>query len=113
MTDKSNRNALIFPILAYIPIVGWMIPLYLDTRNEYSQFHGKQGFVINRMFLLIFIVWWILRNFVPTHFDELYSYSIWGLIIIYLVILLAGAVIVLQGKEHLPYFGRSASEVRL
>jgi len=96
-----------------MPIIGWMIPLYLDAENESSQFHGKQGFVINRLGLLMLAIWWVIGNFIPTYYNAIYDALLWGILAIYIAILLWGLVLAYTGKYHLPYLGKIANQIKL
>jgi len=55
-------NSRIFAAIAYIPLIGWILPLFLKRDDEFCQFHGKQGFVVSIISFLVGITVAILRT---------------------------------------------------
>ncbi len=47
------ENARFFAAAAYVPFVGWMLPLYLKEDSSFCQESGKQGFVLAVFFAAI------------------------------------------------------------
>ncbi len=89
-----------------------MFPLYLDPKEEYCQFHGKQAFVINRFFLVIVLGWFVAFQFVPINFNHYAYQSLIGIAGIYLFCMFCGLGTALF-KLRLPYFAKRADNVKL
>ena len=46
-------NSKIYALLAYIPLIGWILPLFVKKEDKSCQFHGKQGFILSILALLL------------------------------------------------------------
>ena len=55
-TGEGLKNNKTFAALAYIPIIGWILPLFIKKEDGLCQFHAKQGLVLSIMAILLGII---------------------------------------------------------
>lgn len=49
--------------IAYVPLIGWILPYRLKQEDALCQYHGRQGMRLNILMLCIYFTIWILENF--------------------------------------------------
>jgi len=96
-------------VLAYFPIFGWFFPMFLKGKDEFCQFHAKQGLGAVVFFLITFISAWLIGNATPYFL----RYVEWGLLILaavlYILILFIGFLTAIRGKKKpIPFIGKKA-----
>ena len=60
--DIETDNSRLLSALGYIPVVGWIIPLFLKKEDQFCQFHGKQGFIISLCAVILGVLVAFLRT---------------------------------------------------
>ncbi|MDH4129718.1 MAG: hypothetical protein OEV44_13240 [Spirochaetota bacterium] len=112
--DFVEKNNLMFILIGYyLPVVGWMLPLYLKANSPDCQFHAKQAFVIGRLFLLLLGILWIVGNFVPVYLDFLLVIMLTILLVSYYLLLVVAGLLAYFKNGALPYFGKQVNKVKL
>ncbi len=82
--NNSYIKYKIIIIIGYIiPLIGWIIPLYLFNKNKYCHFHGKQGFLINRSFIVVIMLYMALIQFIPANHSSIENYLFITIIMAY------------------------------
>ncbi len=104
---------IVLSIIAYVPAVGWILPLYLAKDRELSQFHGKQGLLLNITFFYSLGIWWLISNIIPISHSFIEDYILYFIIIIYAILLVWGELTVIYNNLRLPYYSKKAQEINL
>ena len=96
MTLKSRLIAL----LSYLSIL-FLVPLNLYKKDEFIQYHAKQGVVLFIVFVILLFTFWV----------PILAWVCW---LAYLVIWFTGVINVLTGKEEpVPIFGLIGERIPL
>jgi len=104
LDNKEAQDNKIIAAIGYIWIL-FLIPLLLKSKNEYCQFHAKQGLVLFGFSILISII-----GVVPV-LGWLIGFFGWIVVIIFTVL---GFVNALQGRKwKMPYLGKFAKKINL
>jgi len=68
----SDENEQYMAAAAYVPFIGWMLPLYLKPKSDFCQDHGKTGLLLSLFFLaLVASLFFINLLIVPRDWREL------------------------------------------
>lgn len=101
---ESDENYKAFASLAYIPVFGWILPLFFKRENRLCFFHGRQALFLNLiLFLMALLVWFLnkaplvsdILSLIQFHYVTNFAMyiTVWG----YLGASLVGAVKAGQG----------------
>ncbi|MDH5682370.1 MAG: hypothetical protein OEZ36_12330 [Spirochaetota bacterium] len=102
-----------FSVIGYVPLTGWMIPLYGKQKSKMCQFHGKQSLAINAFFLFILSIWWIIGSFIPVSHDYVEDIILYIALAAYGLSLVIGGLSVKKQNLHLAIFERMAHNMKL
>jgi len=105
MTEtKNTSDDKIIAAIGYIWIL-FLIPLLLKSKNEYCQFHAKQGLVLFGFSIIISII-----GVIPI-LGWLVAFLGWIIVVIFTIL---GFLNALQGKKwQMPYLGKFAKKINL
>ena len=60
---NMQNNDSVAAVIGYIPLFGWIYPLFFRKENDFCQFDGKQAMHLNAGMLVVYFAVWILENF--------------------------------------------------
>lgn len=125
--EKGRGRGRVLSALGYIPLLCFL-PLFLERRDEFAQFHGRQGLVLLVAWVLTWLVLWIVGRV----FGDILSHTPligviffgvgwliervvgWILYLFYLVLMVVGIVEAALGKRwRMPVLGAYAERIRL
>ena len=99
--DNNDRRST-FAVFSYlIPLIGWVIPLYLKKENKFCQFHAKQGFFLAVICVIIALLLNFINIFVPRDWRILrfvIVFAIYGVYIFYPLVCFAGIYASMRGR---------------
>jgi hypothetical protein len=68
---QSPRSDVVYASIAYIPFIGWLIPLYVRENSDICQRSAKQGLILSVSAAAVLIGLFFLELFVPSGFKGL------------------------------------------
>ena len=89
---------------AYIPLIGWLIPLFIKKDDRFCQHHARQGFIL----AVIFVLTAVTLNFTNIMIFTLQEWedfrivliiSIYIIYILYLIICIVNFLLTAKGRE--------------
>ncbi len=104
---------------AYIPLFGWLLPLFLKKSDPFCQHHARQGFILAVIFVLTAVTL-NLTNILIFTLQEYEDFRI-GLIItiyviyaLYLMICIVNFILTAKGRElNFPFIKYLAKYIEL
>ena len=113
----QNSDSNEFAAYAYMPLIGWLIPLYQKMDDAFCLHHAKQGFILAGFCVILSIILNIINIFIPNEWMDV-RYSL--IILIYVVYILypitcfISALLTLKGKKfNFPIIKRLADLIEL
>jgi len=112
-----NSSGRIPAIIAYLPVIGWIIVYLFFRKNPFAMFHLRQAIGLVLFLLLIFLVWagvaWMIA-WIP--YMAALSAALFTMVI---VVVIFGAFVWVMGIKnafnhrvlYLPVFGRMANRL--
>ncbi len=116
MNYKNNVHTA-SAVLAYIPLIGWIVPLYRRKGDSLCQHHAKQGFLLSILFVTVTILLNISNLFIPKEMRDVsiaIIITIYVVYLLYLILCLAGAIASYRGMEfNVPFIRMFSNLIEL
>lgn len=108
----SENHDKVISILAYIPLIGWIIALILNsdkigTEKTYNAFHLRQGLGLFILYLIYSLLKWFITwiPFLGNFADRL-------IVISFIFVGIIGMLNAYKGlKRHLPFIGKKIDSI--
>jgi len=106
-----------FGLLAFIPLFGWILPLYLKKEEVFCQDTAKLGFIYMFLFFIVIIILNCTNIFLAREWREIRLVNIILIYITYFfyaIICLGSAFASIQGRIiEFPYISKFTKLIRL